>query len=397
MFIVYFLSVLNQLTNIKLFTQLSYVIMIFISLFCFKFLFYQGANRLLKGFLFIYLIVLLLIGYLRQNWISYYLLDFTNFFFLLILLIPFNNETLKYIATNLPKKMASLLYIGLPLSWYFILKIGLNPGSEIERVSGNLDAVSFDLISTYKLVDFSVLLFPFLPMFSTIKKMVVILSLTTFFLVSFFTATRGGVFTCILSLLLTVYIYRRQVFTVSRIVKIFGLILIIILIIGNFFGFEKIDDNVNYFFNRLDTKNENFTTYREKEGDDFFKYSSFNEIIFGRGLGGAHSFGIWGEREGLNLKYGMNMTHYGYLYLILKGGIVLLFLIYGMAIYAMIKLWKYGEEFKPFSIIIFLYLFYEISIPKFYDPFYLFLFLITIYLSLNLTKHQNKMAYLIKK
>jgi hypothetical protein len=291
--------------------------------------------------------------------------------------------------------MASWLYIGLPVSWYFILTIGLQPAAAGERISANLFSVSFGFENTYKFVEFSVLLLPFLPFIKGFKKVVVIISALTFLLVSFFTLTRGATFVCVLAFISMAYVL-LQTKKAKEVLKIFLFVSTLLLVIVQIYNFNKINNTLSGFVGRL-TDKENFTTFRAEEQSDFFKYSSINEIIFGRGMGGAHNFGIWSGPEGAKLTHGMNMTHYGYLYLILKGGIILLLAIYGWAIYSMVKLWRYGGIYKSFSIVILLYLLYEIAIPKFYDPFYLFLLLTSIFLAKNLPKYRKKIKFRFMK
>lgn len=399
MFIVYFFNILYSITNVKILQQLSYAVMFLISFSCLRFLKLKTRNSKLILLLFFYLIAMAGIGLLRQNWSSYILFDLKNFFFILILLIPFNENIHNYIIEKLPNQLAGWLYIGLPITWYFILTMGLKPGSASERISTNFDSVDSAisiLQYSYKFVDFSVLLLPFLPYIKGFKKTLVILSVLTFLLASFFTLTRGGIFVCIISFISTAYILILQTKKIKQGLKLFLFISILLILIVQIYGLNRLNDTFSFFVERMNDK-ENFTSFREDERSDFFRLSSISEIIFGRGMGGSHNFGIWSGPQGANLKHGMNMTHYGYLYLILKGGIILLIAIYGLAIHSMIKLWRYEGVYKSFSIAIFLYLFYEISITKFYDPFYLFLLLMALYLAKNLPKYSKENKLLIQE
>jgi hypothetical protein len=381
--VAYFLGILYPLTENLLFKRLSYGVMFLIPIYCSQFLIVKTKSYAFVVFLICYLFFMLLVGLISHNWSSYILFDVKNFFLLSILLVPFTTSTKDYIIKELPGQMATWLYIGLPLSWYFILTVGLNPASAGNRMVVDVDSMNFGFDYLFKFIDFSVLLLPFIKSIKGIKKILVIFSVFTFLLVSFFSVTRGATLVCILSFLSMIYLNISKSNRFYEGLKMLVVISVVTLITIQVYGTDKLSSNFSYFLNRMTAK-ENFTTYRSAELFDFLKFSSKDEIIFGRGMGGAHNYGIWSGPQGLKLVHGMNMTHYGFLYLILKGGVVLLIILYGWTIFSMIKLWRYGGSYKSFSIVIFLYLFYEISIPKFYDPFYLFLLLLSIYLSKNL-------------
>jgi hypothetical protein len=391
MLIIYLIEMLFPLTNIDLFYRLSYAVTFIIPLICIKFLIVKTRNSRLVLLLIFYLVILLIIGILNQNWSSYILFDLKSFLLLLIFLVPFNENTLKFITTKLPNTMAGWLYISLPVSWYFILTMGLQPGSDGLRLAVSNNSNGFGFENTYTFIEFSVLLLPFITILKGFKKIIVIASAGTFFLVSFFTITRGATLLCIISFILMSYMLSKSSKNKEK-YKIFILFAVLFILILQIYESYKIYNSFSYFVERMTTE-ENFTSYRSEEQYDFFTDSSITEIIFGRGLGGAHEFGIW---KNTTLKHGINMTHYGYLFFVLKGGIILLIAIYGLAILSMIKLWKYGGIYKSFSIVIFLYLFYEISITKFFDPIFMFLPLISIFLAKNLPKFnkQNKILLL---
>ena len=74
----------------------------------------------------------------------------------------------------------------------------------------------------------------------------------------------------------------------------------------------------------------------------------------------------------------MNMAHFGFLHLFLKGGLVLLAFIYLIDFNALLNLFK-RRVFDPLSLAflygVLLFLTYEISHTRFLDPYYLiFLF-----------------------
>jgi len=395
MAVIYFFTMLHPLTNNLIFLKLSYAAMFVVSIGCLPFfLSNSGRNRLVVVLIF-YLVVMVVIGLFRQNWSSYIFFDLKNFFFLLILFIPFNKRTLVYLLNRLPNLMAGLLLIGLPVSWYFILAMGLQPAGVGERLSADLDSVKFDFVYSYKFVDFSVLLLPFINVIKGFRKIVVILSALTFLLVSFFTLTRGATFVCVIGFISMFYMMMHSKKSTDGL-KILLFVTIMAFLVIQVYNLNKLNSTYSSLLFRLNDK-ENFTTFRADEQSDFFNFSTIDEILLGRGMGGSHFFGIWSGSMGASLTHGMNMTHFGYLYLILKGGVILLVIIYGMALHAMVKLWKYGGTYQAYSIVIILYLFYEISITKFYDPFYLFLLLMAIYVARNLPGYSSQNKLLLQQ
>lgn len=391
MSLVYYLDILSAVINISILNRISYAAMFIATLICFRFTFLRTRNSKIVLILIFYLFFLTIVGLLRQNWISYILFDLKNFFFVIILLIPYNENTHDYITKKLPDQMANWLFIGLPISLYYIMVIGISPSAAGERFTADPSSINFSLTNTYGFIQYSVLLLPFLPVIKGYKKALVIISSLIFLFVSFFTLTRGGTFVCILGFISMAYILLKSEKT-KAILKILLFASVLMILLGELYGFKKLNTNLSFFIERINDK-ENFTSFREFERSDFFKFSTLNEIIMGRGMGGAHKFGIWSGPLGAGLIHGMNMTHYGYLYFILKGGIILLIMIYGWAIHSMLKLWRYGGIYKSFSFVILMYLFWEISITKFSDPPFLFLLLISIYLAKNLPKYskQNKL------
>lgn len=161
-----------------------------------------------------YTLFLAIRGYLLQNWISYYQFDLLTFSFSGFLLICQSKETKEYVVQNFPKLFVKLLYIGLPLSWFFILKLGLSPATTIDN---RVNSFTPDLFKQYGdayliAINFAPLLLPFISSyeFSKMDLTVLILSNLTFLLTGIFTATRVSVLIPLLSLFLFYLSYKKQ-------------------------------------------------------------------------------------------------------------------------------------------------------------------------------------------
>jgi hypothetical protein len=82
------------------------------------------------------------------------------------------------------------------------------------------------------------------------------------------------------------------------------------------------------FFN-----NEDFSGGRNEEELLLWMDFSSLEFFFGRGFGGANSTWIWAD-----LPNGINMAHKWYLHLLLKGGLIFVFLFVGINLMVFFKI-----------------------------------------------------------
>ena len=84
----------------------------------------------------------------------------------------------------------------------------------------------------------------------------------------------------------------------------------------------NIENQINSLLFRLDV--DDITSGRSTELERYFEYSTLEELIFGRGLGGSHNYADWSW----NFEHGVPFCHYGFLNLIMKGGFIYLIILY---------------------------------------------------------------------
>jgi hypothetical protein len=194
-------------------------------------------------------------------------------------------------------------------------------------------------------------------------------------------ATRGAVVLPLLGLATLVFQARRT--TITKLIKVvFFITLLSMIAFASIPQTEKefVLDKSSYLVSRFEI-NEKLTGGRNTEAEDLFKTFTITEWIFGRGAGGSHEFGFW-QLIGTPGNLGIPFTHFGFLNLLLKGGLPLLLIVYGVAVWAMFFLWQRGD--RRYFFMILLYLVFELSHTRFNDPFFMILFWISISYSLQL-------------
>jgi hypothetical protein len=120
-----------------------------------------------------------------------------------------------------------------------------------------------------------------------------------------------------------------------------------------------------------------FGEHRTLESSIIYNSLTFYELIFGKGLGAANKYWIFN-----NVPNGVNSVHYGYMFLILKGGILFLIFIYGKIILKMISFLR-SKELVPYGIILIAFLLLESSHTSFNSYYNLIFLFITLSASVS--------------
>lgn len=370
---IYYSSVLNILLD-----GLEYVPYFLIGLFS-VYLFWKRFTLASKTDLLLFGFIALLSfnGYLNNNFHSYWLTD--NVFFLLASTVLFYKSRTALVESysKLPNLVAKWLIFGTILSWYIIVKVGLQPseiGVRIVRDGAETGVASFDILAPLYPALF---IAPFYKYIAGYKKYSVIAAIITFFVFSFFTATRGGILVSVISLSVIFIPFGSSVVKKS---KRFSLAILIFLAAVFLFAHYSADrlmkayDNVVFRFFEA----ENFYSGRDIEEQLLQKSFTSEEWTIGRGFGGANHSWIWSR-----LKNGLNIVHKGYLFLILKGGVLFLLLIYGIALVALVKLIRRGKAYYPFAFCILLFLFLDQMHTQWLNLFPCLFFWLSISMGLN--------------
>jgi hypothetical protein len=129
---------------------------------------------------------------------------------------------------------------------------------------------------------------------------------------------------------------------------------------------------------------ENYSTGRNIEAESYFSSIQTDELIMGKGIGGAQTVWIWKD-----VKYGVSMLHLGYAYLILKGGLVFMIFIYIVSLIALWRLFSRKGIYQIYATVIFLFLFLEFSHTQWLFPINLILYMMALSLGLNITSYRK--------
>jgi hypothetical protein len=384
--VIYFLLAIAFVANFLSYVYdplhyISYLCEILIWIFMLPHFFKVNRNTDIFYIVLFYFIFLIIRGIVNGNYYKYILFDihvYTSIVFL-----TFFNDKLSVNETSrkIPEFFTKMMIISIPVSFIlFILFGSLNIGDALGERSLMADAKS---ALNQGMFIAPLLIAPFLvPFVREMKPGSRFLALSANALVlvyGIFTSTRGiiaisGI--AFLSLInFKISINKKTLFS--------ALFLITALVIFLTFN-QKINNEIrvkiDYSIARFKAKN-NFTSGRMSEVQGLFEEFSTTELFFGRGAGAEQKFGFWKEHPAPG-PHGINFTHFGFLHLILKGGFILLLLVYGLAIYSAVVLFWKGE--RKYFFVILLYLVIEVSHTQFINYFYVLFLWISISYALRI-------------
>jgi hypothetical protein len=275
---------------------------------------------------------------------------------------------------KIPYLFAKLLIISIPVTLsLFIIYGSLDINNLIARSLLNGENSSLDEKMFLAPIIIAPLLVPFIRKMKNYLKFIVLLANSLVLIYGILTATRSFIAISLLSYLSIIKFPIITNINTNKLIIILSLTFITSILI---FSNEKLhsffNDRMEYTVARFNKKND-FTSGRNTEVEGLLKEFSKSELLFGRGAGAENKFGFWKDKL-LSDQLGPNFTHFGFLYFILKGGFIMLFIVYGIAIYSMIVLFRHGE--RKYFFVILIYLTYEVSHTQFTNYFYvLFLWL----------------------
>jgi hypothetical protein len=241
----------------------------------------------------------------------------------------------------------------------FVLQNGLTISSlEFGRNLDNIEEGK--LMSPKSFLYGSLYLYPLIRYLDSKKdKLIYHISIFLFVFFSLAMGSRGttiiGIIVVILSnLSLNKANYSNKIFSFSK-VRIFFSIFIILFIL---YQIPILSSSVKYLIYRLLYGEEYIGASRMEEVTEIFKHLNLRQLIYGKGLGGANNYWIFSGDL-----HGVNTVHIGWMHLILKGGVLLLCLIYGRLFYAIKIMWK--NNTRPYCIILIAFLLTEFSHTNF--------------------------------
>jgi len=353
---------------------------------------YHRLNKqtLIFRFILIYFCFLLIRGVLSGNFINYIIFDLNIYTAVIFIAFFVNVELTKNTYTQFPVLFAKLLLISIPFFFFIFLHFGnLSLGDEFARSLFDEDNSSIDRMAFIIPLSMAPLLVPFINDMKPSLKYVVIFASILYLLTGILTATRSVILINLISYL-PLLSFKRLLKNKILIIIISSSIFVLIVLFSGTEIFSLLGNRLDYTFLRF-SKESDYSSGRDTEVKGLFKEFNSFDLVFGRGTGAEQKFGFWKDIKTNMNEHGVNYTHFGFLYFILKGGFILLFIVYGLAFYSLFVLFRNGER-KYFTVIL-LYLVAETSFTQFINYFYVLFLWVSISLALRLSinsKSNNK-------
>jgi hypothetical protein len=200
----------------------------------------------------------------------------------------------------------------------------------------------------------SLFLYPLIGYLDSKKdKYIYNISILLFIFFSLIMAARGSTVVALIVISLSNILIKKQI----TIVKFVRYLCICVCLLSIIYCIPVLKSSIEYLVYRYE--NEQLTGVRMEEATDILNNLTRKQFVFGKGLGGANTYWIFSD-----LPHGVNTVHYGWAFLILKGGIILLCLIYGKILLSIWKLWKTRDKI-PYAIILITFLLLEFSHTNF--------------------------------
>jgi len=345
-----------------------------------------GFSKKLGTFFFIYLLYILVLAFLGALNGNYYiylyydLIAFSSIFFALIIL-KFN---LKYFYQYyLPRFGVYINAIAIVFTLYYISKYGFTVAS-IEEGRGLNDVREGQLMSPKAFLGVSLLIYPLVSYI--IKSKFAWFYHISIFLHIFFSlamASRGTTIVGIIVFVLT-YMHIKKIklnFHLFVNLKFYLYIVGILLVSVIFYQIPAIASATDYLLFRFTT--ESLGKGRTLEATTILNSLTTNELMFGKGLGASNTYWIF-----KHVKNGVNNAHYGWIFLILKGGVIFVVFIYGKILFSIFRLFKISK-FAPYAICLIAFLMLEYAHTNF-NNFLQLSWLFTLLFASNIAYEEKK-------
>lgn len=316
---------------------------------------------------------LLVLGILNNNFKSYIYWDLFSFCaFIFIFISGIKADRFDFFTRIFPLIGVIINIIAIALVLLHILNHGLIIASMSE---GRLfDEQVSRVMSPKQFMYGSLFFYPLLVYLKSKKyRLVYDLSILLFIFLSLAMGSRGTTLTGIVVFVLTTIRRTGLTLNLKSIFKKKALFVSAVLLIMfvTVSQIPQINDAVEFLAYRFTAVDEDYLgASRTEEAKEVISNLSFREVLLGRGLGAANTYWIFSD-----VPNGVNNVHYGWIFLILKGGIIFLILIYGKIIYTLIKLWRI-KQLQPYSVLLITFLLLECShtnFISFYNVSFLFI------------------------
>ena len=312
-----------------------------------------------------YILILLFVGLFNNNFVSYIYADLFSFGAVIFIFISGKFNRLYFFSKVLPRigliiNVVILVFVAIYLMFNNTTIASMEGGRGLDEVTGKI-------MSPKQLMYGSLLLYP-LSIFLEKKseRLLYDFTIILFIFFSLAMASRGSTMVGIIVLCLTIFERNKIPIKLSSIfnAKIFRVFFILVIAFVVVYQIPKVGSAIDYLVFRFTSGETSIDAERTEETREILQHLSFDEVLFGRGLGAANTYWIFE-----NVENGVNNVHYGWMFLVLKGGLMFLMVVYGKILYSIFKLWK-NRILKPYAFILISVVFLEFSHTMF-TSFYL--------------------------
>ncbi|MBA6156289.1 hypothetical protein H3Z83_07155 [Tenacibaculum sp. S7007] len=330
-------------------------------------------------FYFLFLIYLLFLGVINENFSSYLFFDLLTFSSIIFIFLIGKEDKQSYFYKTLPRLGVWINIISLSLALLYVLNYGLTTSSI--KTGRGLNDLKGSLFSPKYLMYGSFFIYPLVVYVKNkTDKLIYLIGMVFFIAFSLFMGSRGTTVIGIVVMGITYYVESKiegkKILKLGRLVLIFfGLILFAVFSESN-----KIFSSIEYLLLRFESGK--VGVHRNEEAFSVINSLTTSELFTGRGLGASNKYWIFSD-----LINGVNNVHYGSVFLLLKGGFFFLFMIYIKIISSLIKLWKH-DVLKPYSIILITFIITDFSHNNF-NNFANLIFMFVALTATNLIKYES--------
>jgi hypothetical protein len=302
----------------------------------------------------VFFLFLFVSGILRGNFSSYLFFDLFSFSAPFFMLFKNRFSFFDFFGKVLPSIGIFVNILGLLFAFYHIYHFGLF-FSSLDLGRG-LDDPDLIIMSPKSYLYLSFFIYPLSNYIKDYRYLFFYnISMLFFIIFSLAMASRGTTVTGIMILLLTNF-YKGEIKInfkfFSKYLKYLFLLFILFFFI---IKIPVIEASIKYLEYRFFEETETLGSERTEEAIEVMSNLSFHELLFGRGFGASNTYWIF-----VDVPNGVNNVHYGWLFLVLKGGFIFLFFIYGFLIFSFFKLIR-SVFLRPYSFVILAFLFMEFA------------------------------------
>jgi hypothetical protein len=273
----------------------------------------------------------------------------------LILLFFYNRQINNDLITRIPNFLANSLFIMLPISFAIFVYMDYKPGSMlIGRFNYDVSTKLHLFAPIIPLMSAPYLIF-FLDKLNKKQELLIHCSMICIILMGIMTLSKSIILACLIPYLLR-YGYKYLIQKIRPFKVLIILIILSLFYSGNYLTVFTKKIGLEYSFTGVIERTQRqyesntFSSGRVKEVEDYFSQDlSFFEYMFGRGMGGHKVRDDADPHVG-----GINLMHFGIFHLFLKGGILLVLVLYVPIFLAILRFWKTPDYHISLILIYFL-------------------------------------------